>query len=245
MDRKLIEQYGEDILSYRLRTARQKKRAQRADFDKKLLRLDRERRALGEIEANLGWEVLTPPIQKGWQRCFVLRDDVARSKHAEFYEGILKKINTYDWSHRKDFMIRKRRYGNNKFVVKLQRLYQPTADDFHKHQYTEAERRQFYEVNELDWRGRPFQYFVFDEPWRFELKVRPNMITKVKRYDAIIESKLAEIENYLERNAYSNKLGKILSGSIWNWCSEWPDERGTHEFNNKSLTQIMDMIRET
>ena len=37
MDTKFIQQYGEDILCYRLRTARQKKRMQYEDFDKQLI----------------------------------------------------------------------------------------------------------------------------------------------------------------------------------------------------------------
>ncbi len=39
MDTKLIQQYGEDILCYRLRTARQKKRMRYEDFDKQLIQL--------------------------------------------------------------------------------------------------------------------------------------------------------------------------------------------------------------
>lgn len=46
MDNKLIKQYGEDILSYRLRSARHKKRAQREAFDKQLIALHYEQKAL-------------------------------------------------------------------------------------------------------------------------------------------------------------------------------------------------------
>src|SRR5688572_3974164 len=88
MDRKLIQQYGTEILSYRLRTVRQRKRMQYEDFDKQLIKLYKEDKALGIKANNLGWEPLTPPVQKGWKRFFVLRDDVARSKHAEFFENI-------------------------------------------------------------------------------------------------------------------------------------------------------------
>ncbi|HVV04083.1 MAG TPA: hypothetical protein VHC96_07645 [Puia sp.] len=95
MDRKTIERYGADILCYRLRTARHKKRMQYEDLDKRLIALDKEQWALRKQQWNLGWEPLIPPVQKGWKRCFVLQGDVARGKHAEFFEGILKKINTY------------------------------------------------------------------------------------------------------------------------------------------------------
>ena len=48
MNSKLIQQYGEDILCYRLRTARQKKRMQYKDFEKQLLKINREERKLLE-----------------------------------------------------------------------------------------------------------------------------------------------------------------------------------------------------
>ncbi|MDF2190660.1 hypothetical protein [Paraflavitalea sp. CAU 1676] len=245
MDRKLIEEYGEDILSYRLRSARQKKRAQREDFDKKLLRLDRESDALDDLLANLGWEPLVPPVQKGWARFFVMREDVARSKHAEFYDGILKKINTHDWSHRKDFMIRKRRYGSNKFIVKPQNLLSPTSWHFEKLHFSEAERRQFHEVYMYDSQGRLTQRFVFNEPWRFALRVRPNMVTKVKKRDEVIEARLAEICDYLEWNAHRGRLTKLLEGSCGNKFWRYSTRIKDKGIKNKSLTQIMDMIRET
>ena len=88
MDKKLIEQYGTEILSYRLRTARQKKRMQYEDFDKQLIQLHEEESALRSQKRNLGWEPLIPPVQKGWKRFFVLRDDVARGGRRVAEEGL-------------------------------------------------------------------------------------------------------------------------------------------------------------
>src|SRR5690349_6246627 len=93
MDSKLVKQYGSEILSYRLRTVRQKKRMQYEDFDKKLLKLDKEETRLCKQKQVIIWEPLKPPVQRGWNRFFVLREDVATSKHAAFFENILKKIN--------------------------------------------------------------------------------------------------------------------------------------------------------
>src|SRR4029078_1937661 len=103
MDTKFIQQYGEDILCYRLRTARQKKRMQYKDFDKQLIQLYQEERELYWQIRELGCVPLIPPFQRGWKRSFVLRDDVARSPQAKFFQNILDKINTRDWSYRKDF----------------------------------------------------------------------------------------------------------------------------------------------
>jgi hypothetical protein len=46
MDTKLIKQFGTDILCYRIRTARQKKRMQYEDFDKQLIALNKEQEPL-------------------------------------------------------------------------------------------------------------------------------------------------------------------------------------------------------
>lgn len=248
MDKQLIQQYGEDILSYRLRTARQKKRMQYEDFDKQLLKLHREERALYKIWDNLDWEPLTPPVQKGWKRFFVLREDVARSKQAEFFEGILKKINTYDWSYRKDFLVKKRKFGRKKYVVKGQKLLEPQEWHFAKLDFTDAEKQLFHEVYDTDQRGVLYKRYVFNEPWRFVLRVRPNMIDKVKKRDDLIESRMQEINNYLDRTAYQRRLNRILRGEgrykFWKRYEEC-EAKEKYVFNNKSLSQIMDLIRET
>src|ERR1700733_3749731 len=100
MDNQLIRQFGEEILSYRLRTVRQKKRMQREDFEKQLLKLDRDRNKLIRRQKDLGYEPLIPPYQRGWNRSFVLRQGITADKDQIFFQGILDRINTKDWSHR-------------------------------------------------------------------------------------------------------------------------------------------------
>lgn len=212
MDTKLVREFGTEILSYRLRTVRQKKRMQYEDFDKRLIRLHRENKALRRQQRNLGWEPLIPHVQKGWKRFFVLREDVARSKHAEFFESILKKINTYDWSYRKDFIVRKRRYGKNKYGVKQQSLLRPYAYQFNRMGFTDAERQFFHEQWEYTCRRDLIKRYVFSEPWRFVLRVRPNMIDKVRRRDEVIERQMNEIDDYLKWNNHICRMEKLVYG---------------------------------
>ena len=212
MDTKLVREFGTEILSYRLRTVRQKKRMQYEDFDKKLIKLHKENRVLRRKQRNLGWEPLTPPVQKGWKRFFVLREDVAKSKHAEFFENILRKINTVQWSYKKDFKIRKRRYGRNKYGVRQQSLLKPYAYEFERMGFTEVERQFFYEHWEYNWKRELIKRYVFCEPWRFVLRVRPNMIDKVRKRDEVIERRMDEIDNYLEWNNHICRLEKLVYG---------------------------------
>jgi hypothetical protein len=218
MDSKLVKQYGPEILSYRLRTVRQKRRMQYEDFDKQLLKLDKEQTRLNKQKQTIVWEPLKPPVQRGWKRFFVLREDVAISKHAEFFENILNKINTYDWSHRKDFMVKYRRFGRKKYRVKKQSLLRPDEWTFKRLGFTDVEKLLFDEVWQMDSRKELVKRYVFREPWRFVLRIRPNVIDKVRRRDSMVESRSQEIRNYMDRNCYRRRLLKLLyGGDRWDW----------------------------
>ena len=243
MDTKPVREFGTEILSYRLRTVRQKKRMQYEDFDKRLLKIDRRQTELYRQRRNLGWEPLMPPVQNGWKRFFVLREDVATGKHKEFFENILSKINTCDWSHRKDFMVKYRRFGTKKYRVKKQSLLRPCEWQFKRMDFTEDEKRFFYEVWETDCRKEPVKRYVFSEPWRFVLRVRPNMIDKVKKRDALIEAEIHEIWNYLWRNRYLRRLEKLTYGAERrNWRDHYEDPREKNFLKNKPIPKILDEL---
>lgn len=246
MDATLIQQYGPDILCYRLRTKRNKRRAQHSDFQKQLLALSKEKRALRKQKRNLGWEPLVPPVQKGWKRFFVLRDDVARSKAATFYEGILVKINTVDYSHRKDFKQKKRAFGKKKYVVSEQHLRKPCAHDFEKLAFTEAEKAQFHpEWSCEKGSGKFIKRYVFNEPWRFVLRIRPNVIDKVRRQDPELDRRLHEIDAYLERNGYDKVQDRLLDISFRWWKYEnLPRYNEVDYRRGKPLTEIVNESKE-
>jgi len=246
MNTKLIQQYGEEILCYRLRTARQKKRMQYKDFEKKLLKINREERKLVIKQRNIRWEPLVPPFQRGWKRHFVLREDVAVSRRAELFENILKKINTEDWSHRRDFKVKKRRYGQKKYIVKGQQLLKPYDCEFQAMNFSEDERKLFHEVIDYENGGKQIvKRYVFSEPWRFVLRVRPNMITMVKKNDALIESRQKEICNYLERNKLREKLFKLLHGyNVWRPYYSKREYKEKYVYKNKAFSQVLYLINE-
>ena len=214
MDNKLIAQYGTEILSYRLRTARHKKRAQKEDAHKKLIALDREKRRLQLQSWNLGWEPLFPPVQKGWRRQFVLRPDVARGRHADFFAGILRKINTVDYHPRKDFTRKKGRKRWKKSVVRPQALKRLHRSEFER--LSEKEKQFFYPQTRIEkWSREPVVRYVFNEPWRLVLRVSPNMIDKVRRVDLELEASIERINQYLDRRFLRQKLEKLRSGCAW------------------------------
>src|SRR3954453_19280406 len=165
------------LLQFRLRTARHKKRMQYEDWDKQLLALQRESNALHKQQRNLGWIELHPPVMRGWKRYFVLRDEFAKGRQAPFFERILSKINTTQYSHRKDFKVKKRKGGKKVYVATEQHLYNPNPYYFNKMEFTEAEKQFFEERVITDERtGNLSRIFVFTEPWRYVLRVRLNII---------------------------------------------------------------------
>lgn len=242
MDTKLIQQYGTEILSYRLRTVRQKKRMQYEDFDKQLIQLRREGLTLHIQRRNLGWEPLVPPIQKGWNRFFVLREDVARGNQAEFFENILMKINTCEWSHRKDFKVRKRRYGRYKYGVREQSLLKPYACEFEKLGFTESEKQFFHEKWEYDYRRRLVKRFVFNEPWRFVLRIKPNIIDKVRKRDELIEKRIIEIDRFVKWNNHQPRLLKLFNGRYYGWWKNDFRKTVIDRYKNRSLQQVLNDI---
>ncbi|MBS1661615.1 MAG: hypothetical protein JST68_11255 [Bacteroidetes bacterium] len=247
MDTKLIRQYGEEILSYRLRTARQKKRMQYEDFDKQLLKLHRERHMLWNKRRNLEPVPLIPPIQRGWKRTFVLRQDAAGSRYAAFYQGILDKINTLSWSHRKDFLVKKRSRGRKYYVVKGQELKTLNGYEFNKLNLTEEEKAHFHVHYSYDWTGGRFMLvakYVFSEPWRFVLKIQPNMIDKVKALDQDLEEAIKRIDNYLERNACEYRQRKLTRGHYKWWCHDFELPKYRNPLKNQPLYRTLDKLKD-
>ncbi|MBX3257265.1 MAG: hypothetical protein KF862_24240 [Chitinophagaceae bacterium] len=248
MDTKLINQYGGDILSYRLRTARQKKRMQYEDLDKQLIQLNKKQRELSRKKWNLGWEPLVPPIQKGWKRFFVLRDDVAKGKQAEFFQNILDKINTCDWSHKRDFLVKRRKFGRKIYVVKPQKLLEPEGHHFKKLCFTEREQQLFHvEYKTEKWCKEPVKRYVFVEPWRFVLRTKPYMIEKVRVKDAELESQIQQLDNYIERRDLRKRMDKILHRRHRNSWWKWKNVEKYNEANpykNKSLCQVLNIIQQ-
>jgi hypothetical protein len=245
MDTKLIKEYGSEILSYRMRSARNKKRAAYEDFDKQLIRLYKEERALLKQFFNRGWEPLVPPVQKGWKRLFVLRDDVARSKQADFFEAILRKINTTDYSHRKDFRVRsKRKRGRKMYVVKEQNLLKPDQDHFSKLAFTASQQQLFHPAwFSNKYQKKPVLRYVFNEPWRFVLRVKPNMIERVRKCEPELERRLQEIGRYVRGNCHDRRQIKLITGYFQDrWC-DYENRRERNPFRNMSLLQILDHVK--
>jgi hypothetical protein len=212
MDTKIINEFGQEILCYKLKTARQKKRALKKSKEKQLIQVDRKQTALYKIQRNIPYIDLEVPYQKGWKRFFILREDVARSNKAVFYQNILEKINTTIVSNRKDFKKKKNVKGKRIDIVTAQFTKPLTQVEFIKLRFTDKETAYFsWELVKEKHTNRYVKMLVFNEPWRYTLKTIPNIITQAKMIDEQLESEISEINNFIEKQYLQHKINKARS----------------------------------
>ena len=70
---------SKELYCCKIKSARQKKRLVKKDFDKKLIRLHRKRKELLDIKRNLPLLPLKNPYQQGWVRTFEMSYETANS----------------------------------------------------------------------------------------------------------------------------------------------------------------------
>lgn len=180
--------------------------------DKKLIKLDKELDKIWKEKQNLGFKPLTPPIQRGWKRTFVLREDIKRSVNAEFFQQLLDKVNNVQYSHRRDFKQKKKRKGRKVQVERIQELH--SINDFTYARLTEKEKKYFRKEIGYDAvkKHEKTVRYIFIHPWKFRLKVFPHMITEIKIVDPLLEQRIAQIDDYLERNRLRPRLCWLTEG---------------------------------
>ena len=200
---------------YRLRTARQKKRLVKKDFDKQLIKLGRKQGELWKQRRNLPMIPLEHPYQKGWKRLFVLRNDIQNLPNADFYQALLDKINTVKYHHDKSFKIkkrRKRRYGQKNIG---QTLTEISDYDWYRNRYKLSDEEQacFIRTESMSINSRYLDVrYVYAEPWRFVLKVMPHIIYEVQLHDEVLEQEIAELDSYIKRNNLWYRIHRLTNG---------------------------------
>ncbi len=204
----------------KIKTARQKKRLQKKDFEKRLIRLYRLRKKLALQRWNLPMVPLESPYQKGWKRSYVLREDVARSRYAAFYQTLLDKINTVVYHHDKRFKLSKKKKRKRIDVDVPQTLLEFYEHDWKspRNKLTEAERILFYPKTVICPQSkRAVTQYVFGEAWRYVLRVRPHMITQVKMIDEALEQEIQRLDNHIANHNLEHRINKLVDGTCYTW----------------------------
>lgn len=198
---------------------RWKVRRIRTALNKKLRKLEKEWRRLWNEKRNLGYEPLEPPVRCGYKRLFMLTEDCKHTPSSEFYQGILDKINDIRYSPTKEFEGKRSSKRWRRRKRKEQKLLEPDNYHFHKIlKFTEDEKRMFYEIAYYDKQLRKNSIkYVFSEPWRFSLRIRPHWITEIQRKDPLLEQQMEEINKIIDRYKNQGRLVKMRGGNTCVW----------------------------
>ncbi|SHG74719.1 hypothetical protein [Flavobacterium johnsoniae] len=239
MENYTVDEYA---LCTRFKSKRRKKRLVKEDFEKHLIQLRKREKELWKKRKDLPLIPLENPYQKGWQRCFVLREDVVRSSEAEFYRTLLEKINTWQFSSEKSFKRKKKRKRRNVYIEKIQTVKEFSEWEWKspKLELTEKEKVHFYKRERWCSNFKRYKiHYVFNEPWRYVLRVSPYMITHTKMVDSDLESEIQLLENYIVNLDLRNKINRLIHGSSLKWSYyEKENPKETSPIKNISLNTL-------
>lgn len=217
---------NDNILFSRLRSVRTRKRTIKKDVIKQIRKKYQRSDVLWEAKRSVQWIPLEKPYQKGFVRFFTVREDVLRSADGEFFEGILKKINSYMYSDSRQFLKKKRKSGRRIYVEKEQKLNNISLCSWSnpKFELTPRERQYFLKQEEYCPIRKIYKtYYEFIEPWRFTLRIRPHMITHYKPIDSELEKEYAELESYLGHHKIVGIIHKTIYGKSNSWKTKKED----------------------
>lgn len=206
---------------FRLRTKRTRIRTAKKHLEKKVRALAKQSRMLWKMRQEIPLVPLEKPYQKGFVRFFVLREDIAKTKMADFFNEILQKINTYQYSDNRKFQKKKRKRGKKIYVPRAQNLHRIPDwqfPEYKKLKFSVKEQAFFVKTEVYDPHQKKFEtYYEFRDPWRFVLRVKPYMITHYKPVDIELEREIAQVSSFLDRH----KIQGILQKKVYCRRGAW------------------------
>lgn len=223
-----------ELLHYRLKTARRKRRLQKLDLDKQILKLAHEQKQLLDDPELVKTIPLDEPYQRGYIRLFVLTSEAEKSPQAEFYQQILNTINDVQYHYDASFKKTKRKQNRHRYNYDLPVL-KPIESyrwSMNKMELSPEQKECFRAVPYFDdYRYRWTCKYEFMYPELFTVKVLPNMVTTVKLRDMEMEKRIDFINDYLKKNKFNNRLAKIRGG----WYKYW---KGDFEEKSKYINPL-------
>lgn len=236
--------FNDFVMASRLKDAKRKKRLVKKDFEKQLLKLDKKSTEIWKAIRELPLVPIENPYQKGWKRFFVVREDVLKSKEGEFFENLLLKINTFQYSNQKKFTERKRRNQKKVDAPKEQKLLDlfPRELNCEKLNLSDKEKKYFEQVEKWCAINKNFRtVFQFTESWRYVLKIKPNIITHKQSIDSDLESQYNRLENYITNKDLRRKINKI-KGIEGYYNYDYLKVKNKNPLKQKNLKTIYEMF---
>jgi hypothetical protein len=182
-------------------------------LEKRIIAFDRRRRELHNEIRNLPLIKLEEPHQRGYKRFFVLRLDIAQGVSAPMFEKILAIINTTQYHYDDKFQTKRKRKRKRVYVDKPQELKNLSEYDWNKNPKISLsdKEKEYFELRDVfsKYTRKTQKEYVFAQPWRFVLRVEPNMITHVRQIDIELERELKFINTYIEQRSFQGKINKM------------------------------------
>ena len=217
----------------KIKSTTQNKGLVKKDVDKELIRLHRKRKELRDIERNMPLLPLKNPYQQGWVRTFEMSYETANSNQCDFYQSLLSKINTIQYSRVKSFSEKRRKNRKKTWEVRPQSLLDFDVWDWQRKEKTFSEKEKL-NFNSMEYwcttTRKLREKFVFSEPWRFVLKIRPNIITHQKMIDELLEQEIGEIDQQIDYQFLQLKINRLVYGRNYRWQGR-TDEKAKHKHN--------------
>jgi hypothetical protein len=238
------------LLYSRIRSLKSRKRIIKKDVEKQIRKKYKRRNELWKIKRDIPWIPLEEPYQRGFVRFFAITEDVKQTKDAEFFEGILKKINTFMYSEVRHFLKKKKKFGRRIYVEKDQKLKSLSSYEWNNPtiQLTQREIQYFLKRKEYcPFRKMYYDYYDFIEPWRFILRIKPNMITHYKPVNSELEKEYAEVEYYIKQYKVQGIIQKKFYGKSNSWKTEYKTDliKSIRYFHYKmSATEIAESLED-
>jgi hypothetical protein len=209
---------------------RKKRRKTLEEFDKTLIKLSKRRNELYRMRMKLPMIKLDKPIQKGWKKGFILREDINRHPNVIEIKKMLEVINQYIYSDNIEFKVKK--YHSKQNEDKVHALKHIPEKSWDKLGWPEHYKTRWFKLStKLKLTPYGGSYMVkgywFKYPWMFVTEITPNIITHVRAEDPNIRKELAEIERYFEANEGHYRLAKLRGGyhSPWDEFDVCKEER--------------------
>ncbi len=194
--------------------------------DKKLIRLRKRMNELYKAERALPYIKLDKPIQRGFKKSFVMRDDITRRKDARDLSRILGIVNETVYCKNPEFKSKK--YHNNQMEDIPHAIRHIPANKWDTLELPDHFKKWFTYESRIKYGAYGTSYeikgYFFKFPWMFEPKVSPNFITHIQEIDPNIKSELSEINRFFDNHNGWPRLGKLQGGNF-KWIEVTKEER--------------------
>ena len=145
------------------------------------------------------------PIPRGWRRFYVLSERAAARRDRPMLEAILAAIGAVVVHHSRDFRSSSSR--RRKLVEIEQPLRPIPIHEWQRKNYPDEWYAHFRYELILEWNRHWQPYWTFIEPSLYQLRVKRNWLWYFREIDPAIESRLSELDRWLEAHQGWHRYG--------------------------------------